>query len=84
MKECGCTTLNIMHFKKVPKCVIIELVYFIALWLNAFQANMRIAEVYFPREIITGQQLDYNKHCEIDFGEYVEIHDEPSPINDMT
>ena len=45
---------------------------------------MRIAEVYFPREIITGQQLDYNKHCEIDFGEYVEIHDEPSPINDMT
>ena len=29
-------------------------------------------------------RLDFKKHCQLDFGEYVEIHEEPSPTNGMT
>ena len=29
-----------------------------------------------PRTIITGQLLDYHKHCQYEFGEYVQTHEE--------
>ena len=27
--------------------------------------------------------MDFKKHCKLDSGEYVEVHDEPSPTNGM-
>ena len=39
--------------------------------------------IYPPRKIITGTKIDFKKHCRLDFGEYVEVHDEPTPINGM-
>ena len=32
---------------------------------------------------MTGMCLDFKKHCQLDFGKYVEIHGEPSPTNGM-
>jgi hypothetical protein len=29
-----------------------------------------------PRAIITGMNLDYNKHCQLEFGSYVQTHEE--------
>ena len=40
--------------------------------------------IYSPREIITGMKMDYKRHCRLSFGEYVEVHDEPTPTNEMT
>ena len=34
-----------------------------------------------PRDIMTGIQFDYNKHCQLPFGSYVHVHEEPSPTN---
>ena len=31
--------------------------------------------------IINGKGLDYNKHCKIPFGAFVQAHHEPSPTN---
>jgi hypothetical protein len=59
----------------------IEILYFIALWLNAFLAKNGISAVYSPREMIIRWKMDYKKHCRVEVGTYCEVHDEPSPSN---
>ena len=29
-----------------------------------------------PRELIAGLKLDYNKHCRLEFGSYVQVHED--------
>ena len=42
-----------------------------------------IPVIYSPCEIITGMKMDFKKHCQLNFGEYVEVHDESTPTNRM-
>ena len=37
-----------------------------------------ISNYYSPRTIMHQQTLDYNKHCAVTFGTYVQAHDEPN------
>jgi hypothetical protein len=37
-----------------------------------------------PRNIMTGIQFDYQKHCKLQFGSYAQVHQEPSPTNTQT
>ena len=83
MKERPRGILNALPFKKFPRRVVIELVHFVVLWRNAFPAKRGISMEFSPREILTGTCLSFKKHCKLDFGEYVEVHDEPSPLNGM-
>ncbi len=39
IKEQGRGILNTLPFKKMPRLVLIELVYHVVLWLNTFPAN---------------------------------------------
>ena len=39
--------------------------------------------MYSPCEIISVQKLDFKLHSRIEFGEYAEVHDDPSPNNIM-
>ena len=34
--------------------------------------------------MITGVKLDYTKHCHVDVGAYVQTHEEPTPMNDVS
>ena len=43
IEERGCATLNTIPFKKVPRRVITEIVYFVVLWLNAFPPKTGIS-----------------------------------------
>jgi hypothetical protein len=42
-----------------------------------------ISKTYSPRTIMTGTTLDYNKHCKLPFGAYVETHEMNTPTNTM-
>ena len=42
-----------MPFKYIPKQIVIHLIYFVALWLNAFPNKNGISEKYSPRKIVT-------------------------------
>ena len=44
-------------------------------WLNAFVSKNGISQTRSPRAIVTGHEIDY-KHCELEFGEYVQTHKE--------
>jgi hypothetical protein len=43
--------------------------------LNVFPPTGGISKTMGPRTIILGTRIDYNRHCKIEFGQYVETHE---------
>ncbi len=83
IKERGRGILNTLPFKKMPQIMLIELIYHVVLWLNAFPTKSRVSETLSPREIVMQHKLNFTKHCKAQFGSYCEAHDEPVPMNTM-
>jgi hypothetical protein len=82
IKERGRGIKNTLPFKKVPKLVLIELINFVVMWLNAFPSKSGISARYSPRELILRRKLTFDKHCRVPFGTYCEVDDDPIPSND--
>ena len=55
--------------------MIIEMVFRSIFWTNAFPHKLGISQTVSPRTIITGKTIDYNSHCKIEFGQYVQTHE---------
>ena len=72
-----------LPFKKYTKLLIIELMHFVTMQLNAFPMKNGISRVLSPRELIRRHRLDVQLHCQAPFGAYCEVHDEPAPLNSM-
>ena len=73
-------------FHRLPyKCITKQMVKYGAMecvrWLNSFPTKGGISNYYSPRTIITGRTIDYNKHCVIPFGSYVQASQENNPTN---
>jgi len=83
IKEWGRGILNTLPFKKTPRVMLIELIYHVVLWLNAFPANSGVSETLSPHEIVYQHKLDFAKHCKSPFGMYCEVHDDPVLTNTM-
>ena len=83
IKERGRALLNTLPYKKMPQLILIELIYHVVLWLNAFPSTSGVSETLSPREIVLRHRLDFAKHCRAPFGSYCEAHDEPAPTNNM-
>jgi hypothetical protein len=65
-----------LPFKYIPQIVLIQLVKNVIFWLNSFPAQDGVSTTMSPRCIMTGQEIDYNKHVRLEFGEYVQTHEE--------
>jgi hypothetical protein len=83
VKERARAIWSTLPFNAIPKRMIVELVTFGVLWLNAFPPSRGVSKTYSPRNIMTGTTLDYSKHCKLPFGAYVETHEENNPTNNM-
>jgi hypothetical protein len=83
IKEWGRGILNTLPFKKMPRLMLIELVYHVVLWLNAFPTKSGVSETLSLHEIIYRHKLDFAKHCKSPFGTYCKVHDKPTPTNTM-
>jgi hypothetical protein len=81
IKERVRATRHSLPFKMIPLIMLIELIYSTILWINAFPPKGGVSTNLSPRNIITGIQFDYHKHCKLQFGSYVQAHQEPSPTN---
>jgi hypothetical protein len=44
--------------------------------LNVYPPKDGVSRHISPRELITGIQIDYNKHIRAEFGEYVQTHEQ--------
>jgi hypothetical protein len=81
IKERARATRHSLPFEYIPALMMIELVYFSTMWINAFPPKGGVSGNISPRGILTGTQFDYTKHCKIPFGSYVQTHEEPDITN---
>jgi hypothetical protein len=75
IKERARSVYNTVPFKKMPGVMIVELVHGSNYWLNMFPARDGVSSTQSPRRIMTGQYSDYTLHGQLEFGEYVQIHE---------
>ena len=54
---------NTMPFHKVPARLVIEIDKTVVFWLNEFPVLGGASRDLSPRAILTGQRLDYKRHC---------------------
>jgi len=52
------------------------MVYNTVFWLNMFPHKDGVHATISPRTLVTGLSIDYNKHCKLPFGTYVQVHEE--------
>ena len=71
---------KLSYLTKLPKLMIIGLVYEVTKWLNVFPVSNSVSALYSPRTIVTGRKLDWNKDCKIEFGQAVQVHDHPDGL----
>ena len=45
-------------------------------WCNMFDLKGGISKTYSPSKIILNRKLNFNAHCKVEFGEYVQTHKE--------
>jgi hypothetical protein len=83
IKERARAIVSALPFKNLLSRMIIELIHFVVLWLNAFPSSSGVSNTYSPRTIMTGTTLDYNKHCRLPFVAYVETHEDNDTTNTM-
>jgi Reverse transcriptase (RNA-dependent DNA polymerase)/Zinc knuckle len=76
LKERMRCVYNTLPFKRMPARMVAEMVYYGTFWLNSFPPNDGISDTYSPRAIIIGTHLNYEKHCKLEFGTYVQAHEE--------
>lgn len=75
--------MAIWPFSYFPQQIIINLVQFAAMWLDALPNQLVISQKWSSWELICHHQLDANKHCKIPYGAYCEVPDEPHPTKSM-
>ena len=67
---------NTIPFKRMTRNMRMELAKAVVYWLNSVPSSTGVSPTMSPRAIITGQLLDYHKHCRYEFGEYIQTHEE--------
>ena len=45
-------------------------------WLHMFPRKGGISQTMSPRTLLTGLTMNYNRHCQLEFSEYVQTHEE--------
>ncbi len=70
-----------LPYARLPACVLIGLVSFCVFWINAFPHKNSVSQSLSPRTIITGQKLDFRKHCRAKFGAYAQVYQDTTPHN---
>ena len=69
----------------VPGVLVSKLIYDVTFWSNSFPAENGISATLIPRAMITDQSIKFTKHCLLEFGDYVHIHeDRDNSMNSQT
>jgi hypothetical protein len=67
---------NILPYPCIPRLMLVRLVCNAVFWLNTFPHQDGVSSNLSPRYILTGKHLDYHKHVRIEFGAYVQTHED--------
>ena len=83
VKERGRCVVSQLPFSCLPKLIVVNIIYHVVLWLNAFPCKLGISKEFSPRAIVLRTNLDVSKHAPFSFGQYVQTTEEPEPSNSM-
>lgn len=72
---------NRLPYKAIPRIMIIYLAMDVTKKLNFFPAKGGVSAYYSPYVILGGRKLDYYKHLQFRFGEYVQANQDNNPTN---
>jgi len=75
VKERTRSVYNSLPFKRFPTKLIVEIVYAQIFWLNSFPSDNGLSRTQSPRVLVTGTGVDYNLHCRLECGSYVQTHE---------
>jgi hypothetical protein len=67
--------VSVQPFKHYPFVMVKEAVAAAFFWLNVFPPVGGISKTLGPQTIIMGSRIDYKKHCQMEYGQYVETHE---------
>jgi hypothetical protein len=67
---------NMQIAKHFPPVFIVEMVYASVFWRDMFALKGGISTTQSPAEFILNRNIDYNAHCKVEFGDYVQTHEE--------
>jgi hypothetical protein len=84
LKERMQAIYNALPFNHMPPRVIIEMAKHAIYWLNAFPQPNGVSDNLSPRTIITGQRVDFNRHCKYEFGQYIQTHEHDNSMAPRT
>jgi hypothetical protein len=82
VKEQMHATYNTLPFMHMPPRLVIEMAKQAIFWLHSFPRVDGVSNHMNPREIMTGQRLDYARHCRFEYGEYVQTHEQHDQLHD--
>ncbi len=71
-------------YTTMPHVMIVSLCEYGTKMLNMFPARHGISDYYSPAVIVTGRELDYEKHCACEFSTYVQAGQDTNPRNTPT
>ena len=66
---------NMLPFDQLPHQLILEIAFNEVFWINCYPHKDGIHNTFSPLTIVTGSNIDFNKHCRLQLGEYVQIHE---------
>ena len=67
---------NTSPFQKIPARLVAEMARACVFWLNSLPPQNNFGNALSPRTIVTGQRLDFKRHCRFQFGEYIQTHEQ--------
>ena len=74
VKEQAWCLYHSVPFHHFPTLLIKELVTACIFWLNMFPPHDGVSATLSPCTLMSGFDLDYNKHCRLEFGAYTSLH----------
>ena len=75
LKERSRCVVGVLPFKFFPRVLTRGIIEGRNFWLNSYPRQGGVSRVYSPRTIVMGKNIDYYKHCQLETGQYVEIHE---------
>ena len=76
IKEWMRAIYNTLPFRKIPAQLVAEMGEACVFWLNSLPPQSNFGNDLSPRTIVTGQRLDFKRHCRFQLGEYVQTHEQ--------
>ena len=73
-----------LPFQQIPAIMVIHMVFICVKMLNFFPPRGGVSDTMSPKEIMSGEKLDFKKHLALQFGQYCQVHEEEMPRNGMS